>query len=87
MSSATAVAERATRLDNGKRGLTNFKANLQADLNAVVDGLVASNLSPEEVMDVFANSGVILPPVTLQNVLARRAVLNGDVKGIVGGGH
>ncbi len=87
MSSATAVAERATRLNNGKRGLTNFKANLQADLNAVVDGLVASNLSPEEVMDVFANSGVILPPVTLQNVLARRAVLNGDVKGIVGGGH
>ena len=53
----------------------------------MVDGLVASNLSPEEVMDVFANSGVILPPVTLQNVLARRAVLNGDVKGIVGGGR
>jgi len=84
MSTAAAVnPERATMFNNGKpRNRENFKAGLQSDLNAVIDGLVASNLTPEEVMDVFANSGVILAPLTLQSILARRAVLNGETKGI-----
>ena len=39
MSSATAVAERATRLDNGKRGLTDFKLTYRLTLMRWLTGL------------------------------------------------
>jgi hypothetical protein len=79
--------ETATRFANGKRNRDVFKATLQADLKAVITSLVESTLETEEIAEVFFNSGVILPSVTLQDIIAKRYVSQGATKGIAAGGR
>lgn len=64
--------ETATLENNGKRGRQVFLVQAKADLKAFLQSLVDSNLNAEELLEVFANTGIQIPVLIVSNILAAR---------------
>jgi hypothetical protein len=68
------VAKRKTAAleNNGKRSREVFAAQAKDDFKALFDRLVASTLNANDLLDVFSNTGLMLPIMIVQNILADR---------------
>jgi hypothetical protein len=70
--------ETATLENNGKRSREVFAAQVKQDFKDLLTRLVDSKLDANELLEVFANTGLMVPVVLVQNILVARYAKYGD---------
>ena len=66
--------ETATAVDNGKEEFLNANraGSIKSTLTKCINLLVASKLDAQQIQEVFADTGIVNPLPTVQNIMARR---------------
>jgi hypothetical protein len=64
--------------NNSKRARVVFAVQAKDDFKALFDRLVASSLDVHELLDLFSNTGLMMPIMIVQNILAARYAKFGD---------
>jgi hypothetical protein len=65
--------ERAVRFNHGKaRSITADVAEFNSEIKSLINRLIGSKFNAQQLLDIFADTGVMIPLPTIQNILAKR---------------
>jgi hypothetical protein len=68
----------AARDNNSKRARVVFAEQAKNDFKELFDRLVSSTLDVHELLDLFSDTGIMMPITIVQNILAARYAKFGD---------